>query len=101
MAFLGHIVSGEGIWVDTQKIEAVKNWPRPISPTDINRLLGLDGYYRRFKGVLSYFSSMTQKIVNFNGLKLVRKDFENSDVSKVGLGYISMQYGNFIVYASS
>lgn len=44
---------------------------------------------------------MTQKIVNFNGLKLVRKDFENSDVSKVGLGYISMQYGNFIVYASS
>ncbi|WMV59197.1 hypothetical protein MTR67_052582 [Solanum verrucosum] len=47
VAFLGHIVSGEGIKVDTQKIEAVQNWPRPTSPTDIRSFLGLAGYYRR------------------------------------------------------
>ena len=35
IAFLGHIVSNEGIRVDSQKIEAVKQWPRPTSATDI------------------------------------------------------------------
>ena len=29
VAFSGHIVSGDGIRVDTQKIEIVKSWPRP------------------------------------------------------------------------
>ncbi|KAH0689164.1 hypothetical protein KY289_016522 [Solanum tuberosum] len=47
VAFLGHIVSEEGIKVDTQKIEAVQNWPRPTSPTDIRSFLDLAGYYRR------------------------------------------------------
>src|SRR5688572_8807301 len=27
VAFLSHVISGEGIRVDSQKIEAVKNWP--------------------------------------------------------------------------
>ena len=48
VAFLGHIVSDEGIKVDTQKIEAVKSWPRPTTPTEVRSFLGLAGYYRRF-----------------------------------------------------
>lgn len=31
VAFLGHIISRDGIRVDTHKIEMVKNWPRPIT----------------------------------------------------------------------
>ncbi|KAH0776360.1 hypothetical protein KY290_007771 [Solanum tuberosum] len=48
VAFLGHIVSGDGIKVDSRKIEAVQNWPRPTSPTDIRSFVGLAGYYRSF-----------------------------------------------------
>ncbi|XP_070003088.1 uncharacterized protein [Nicotiana sylvestris] len=33
IAFLGHVISREGIMVDPQKIAAVKNWPRPTTPT--------------------------------------------------------------------
>jgi len=47
-AFLGHIVSREGISVDLSKVQAVKDWPVPKSATEIRSFLGLAGYYRRF-----------------------------------------------------
>ena len=47
MAFLGHVVTKEGIQVDPQKIEAVSEWPRPTTVTEIISFLGLAGYYRR------------------------------------------------------
>nr|CAD1820657.1 unnamed protein product [Ananas comosus var. bracteatus] len=34
--------------MDPKKIEAIKNWPRPTSVTEIRSFLGLAGYYRRF-----------------------------------------------------
>ncbi|GJU92950.1 putative reverse transcriptase domain-containing protein [Tanacetum coccineum] len=46
--FLGHVVNSEGIHVDPSKIEAVKNWKPPKTPTEIRSFLGLAGYYRRF-----------------------------------------------------
>ncbi|KAL8103666.1 hypothetical protein AgCh_028023 [Apium graveolens] len=46
--FLGHIVNREGIKVDPAKIEAVMNWERPKTSTEVISFLGLAGYYRRF-----------------------------------------------------
>ncbi|GKD20183.1 hypothetical protein Tco_1221886 [Tanacetum coccineum] len=46
--FLGHVVNSEGIHVDPSKIEAVKNWKPPKTPTEIRSFLGMAGYYRRF-----------------------------------------------------
>ena len=40
---LGHIISSEGFEVKPRKTEAVKNWPRPLTPTDIRSFLGLAG----------------------------------------------------------
>ena len=48
VAFLGHVISSEGIMVDPKKTEAVKNGPRPLTASDIRSFLGLAGYYRRF-----------------------------------------------------
>ena len=48
VAFLGHIVSAEGISVDPQKVEAILNWKPPTSVTEIRSFLGLAGYYRKF-----------------------------------------------------
>ena len=43
VSFLDHIVSSKGIRMDFQKIEAVKQCPRPTSPIDITSFLGLEG----------------------------------------------------------
>ncbi|WMV37606.1 hypothetical protein MTR67_030991 [Solanum verrucosum] len=46
VAFLGHVVSNEGVMVDPQMIEAVKNWVRPSSVREVRSFVGLASYYR-------------------------------------------------------
>ncbi|GKE44857.1 putative reverse transcriptase domain-containing protein [Tanacetum coccineum] len=46
--FLGHVINGDGIHVDSSKIEAIKNWKSPRTLTEVRSFLGLAGYYRRF-----------------------------------------------------
>ena len=41
-------MSDQGVEVDLKKTEAVKNWTKPLTPTNIRGFLGLVGYYRRF-----------------------------------------------------
>ncbi|GKD59665.1 putative reverse transcriptase domain-containing protein, partial [Tanacetum coccineum] len=43
--FLGHLINSQGLHVDLTKIEAVKNWASPTTPTEIRQFLGLAGYY--------------------------------------------------------
>ena len=46
--FLGHIVSSDGVSTDPAKIAAVRDWPSPVSATQVRAFLGLCSYYRRF-----------------------------------------------------
>ncbi|XP_028055570.1 uncharacterized protein LOC114259744 [Camellia sinensis] len=49
VSFLGHVISNDGVSVDPKKVEAVVEWNRPTSVTEIHSFLGLAGYYRRIK----------------------------------------------------
>ena len=46
--YLGHIISGEGIFVDPKKVKAIMEWPMPKNAHEVRRFMGLAGYYRRF-----------------------------------------------------
>ena len=48
ISYLGHIVSRDGIECDPKKVEAIQNWPRPITVSDVRSYLGFTNYYRRF-----------------------------------------------------
>ncbi|GJZ34851.1 putative reverse transcriptase domain-containing protein [Tanacetum coccineum] len=65
MQFLGHVIDSQGIHVDPAKIETVKNWACPTTPTEVRQFLGLAGYYQRFiEGFLKIaksFTELTQK----------------------------------------
>ena len=40
VVFLGHVVSGNGIFVDPRKVEAIVNWECPKNVTEIRSFLG-------------------------------------------------------------
>lgn len=61
VAFLGHVISKEGVSVDPAKIQAVSEWPTPKSVSDIRSFLGLAGYYRRF---VKDFSKISRPMTN-------------------------------------
>ena len=127
VAFLGHVVSKDGVSVDPQKVEAIQNWPRPTFVTEIRSFLGLAGYYRRFikdfSKIAAPLTKLTQKHVAFQWNDLCEQSFQQlkdclssapvlalpssgggyvvyCDASRVGLGCVLMQQGKVIAYAS-
>jgi hypothetical protein len=121
------VISEGGIKVDPAKVEAIQNWVSPKSPTEIRSFLGLAGYYRKFVKDFSKISAPLTKLTKksepfvwsekqeeaFQKLKNYlceapiltlpagSEDFEvYCDASLSGLGYVLMQRGEVIAYAS-
>ncbi|GKD85483.1 putative reverse transcriptase domain-containing protein [Tanacetum coccineum] len=116
--FLGHVIDSRGIHVDPAKIESIKDWASPKTPTEIRQFLGLAGYYRRFiegfSKIAKSMTKLTQKGIKFdwgekeeNAFQLIKqklcsapilalpegsKDFVvYCDASHKGLGVVLMQ----------
>ncbi|GJQ89565.1 putative nucleotidyltransferase, ribonuclease H [Tanacetum coccineum] len=125
--FLGHVVNQNGIHVDPSKIEAVKNWKTPTTPSEIRSFLGLAGYYRRFianfSKIAKPLTSLTQKNQKYvwgveqeEAFQTLKNNLCDApiltlpdgvedfvvycDASNQGLGCVLMQRGKVIAYAS-
>ncbi|XP_029148285.1 uncharacterized protein [Arachis hypogaea] len=125
--FLGHVVSKGGIAVDSSKVEAVMEWERPTTVTEVRSFLGFAGYYRRFiegfSRIVLPMMKLTRKEVPFVWTSECEESFQTlkqkltsapililpephepfkvyCDASLKGLGCVSMQHQNVVAYAS-
>ncbi|KAJ0555993.1 putative nucleotidyltransferase, Ribonuclease H [Helianthus annuus] len=125
--FLGHVVNKDGIHVDPSKVDSIKNWLAPRTPTEIRQFLGLVGYYRRFikdfSKIAQPLTSLTQKGVTYRWGDAQESAFQHlkdrlcsapilslpegtddfvvyCDASIQGLGCVLMQRDKVIAYAS-
>nr|GEX08030.1 putative reverse transcriptase domain-containing protein [Tanacetum cinerariifolium] len=125
--FLGHVIEIQGIHVDHAKIESIKDWTSPKSPTEIRQFLGLARYYWRFiegfSKIAKPMTKLTQKKVKFEwgdkqeaAFQLLKQKLYSApilalpegsedfiiyyDVSIKGLGDVLMQREKVIAYAS-
>lgn len=48
LEYLGHLVSGNGVEPEPSKVQAMTQWPTPLSAKDLRAFLGLTGFYRKF-----------------------------------------------------
>lgn len=73
--FLGHIITENGVSVDTEKTDKIKNFPVPTTQKELRGFLGLCNYYRRF------VSNYAKICVPMNQLlkKEIRKKFAKGD----------------------
>nr|GFC33589.1 putative reverse transcriptase domain-containing protein [Tanacetum cinerariifolium] len=113
--------------MDPAKIESIKDWASPKTPTEIRPFLGLTGYYQRFiegfSKVAKPMTKLTQKKIMFDWgdkqeavFQLLKQKLcsapilalpegaEDSvaycDASHKGLGVVLIQRENVISYAS-
>ncbi|GJX54862.1 putative reverse transcriptase domain-containing protein [Tanacetum coccineum] len=125
--FLGHVIDSQGIHVDPAKIESIKDWESPKTPTEIRQFLGLAGYYRRFiegfSKIAKSMTKLTQKGVKFDwgdkqeaAFQLLKQKLCSAPIlalpegsedfvvycnaSHKGLGIVLMQRKKVISYAS-
>ncbi|GKE83299.1 putative reverse transcriptase domain-containing protein, partial [Tanacetum coccineum] len=102
-----HLIDSQGLYVDTAKIKAVKNWTSPTTPTKIRQFLGLASYYQIFiKDFLKIAKSLTnpEKQEVYLG-KRPRVGFSTTkteaiDASHQGLGAVLMQREKVTAYVS-
>lgn len=48
LKYLGHVVDGNGLRTDPDKVQAILNFPRPTNFTELKRFVGTVSWYRRF-----------------------------------------------------
>lgn len=64
--FFGRQVSGTGVEMGDEYIEAIKDWTTPANVKDIERFFGFANYHRDF---IACFAQMAQLLYGFTGRK--------------------------------
>uniref|UniRef100_A0A0A9YJ44 RNA-directed DNA polymerase n=1 Tax=Lygus hesperus TaxID=30085 RepID=A0A0A9YJ44_LYGHE len=75
IAYLGHVITPNGVKPNPEKIKAIQNYPIPTTSKEIKSFLGLLGYYRKF---IQNFAKITKPMTRClkKGCRIDTKDPE-------------------------
>ncbi|GJY20412.1 putative reverse transcriptase domain-containing protein [Tanacetum coccineum] len=114
--FLGHVIDRQDIHVDPAKIESIKDWASPKTPTEIRQFLGLAGYHQRliegFLKLTKPMTKLTQKKVKFDWgdkekviayasrqLKIHKKNYTTHDL-ELGVVVFALKIWRYYLYGT-
>ena len=84
VSFLGHVVSGQGIECDPEKVVTIGVWPTPTSIAEVHTFFGLASYYREFvcnfAAKARHLHNLTRKEAVFKWSPSARLHFSNSSM---------------------
>jgi hypothetical protein len=125
--YLEHIISKDGIEVDLEKVESIREWSTPKNVTEVRSFMGLASYYRRFIGgflkIAHPITSLLRKGMKFQWTSNCERSFQHlkqlltsspilrivdpnedfivcTDACNKGLGGVLSQNGFLICYES-
>ena len=64
VTYLGHEISAEGVACESDKADAVRNWPTPTTGRELRSFIGFVSYYRRFIKGFSQIAGPLHDVVN-------------------------------------
>ncbi|WMV58951.1 hypothetical protein MTR67_052336 [Solanum verrucosum] len=100
ISFLGHILSDANIVVDTQKIEGVKSWPKPMTPTELTQKAAK---FQWTEACEHSFLELKDRLTSTPVLALPESSEGYTvycDASDVMLGCVLMQHGKVFLKVS-
>jgi len=87
--FFGFLLSGTGLKMDPEKSKAIVNWPRPTNEKEVQQLLGLWNFYRRFVSGYAAIVSPITDLLRGSEKKIERKEAQEAAFLKITILFTS------------
>jgi len=97
--FLSHTISEEGITPSSEKIDAIRSYPTPMSVKQLQRIIGMINYYHRFIPHVSEKLEPLYRVIAHYSNKKVKEKFIWTDECEIAFQQVKDDISNATLLA--